>query len=114
VAWQTLINPRKFKISNLVIYYLSVMYLMATNARKPGFWKADPGLPTQRLSYLYKIIAVSMLMVVYGLVSSLPKVALDVLDGMLTLDPSKRLSAKAVLDSPWLKDLNPDRIPPPK
>jgi serine/threonine protein kinase len=45
---------------------------------------------------------------------SLPKVALDVLDGMLALDPSRRLSAKAVLDSPWLKDVNPDLIPPPE
>jgi len=44
----------------------------------------------------------------------MPNAALDVLDGMLVLDPTKRLATQAILNSPWLRDINPDEIPPPK
>jgi len=46
-------------------------------------------------------------------VSLMPASALDLLDGMLTLDPEKRTSAREALDGPWLKNVDADNLPPP-
>lgn len=46
--------------------------------------------------------------------SALPKEALDLLDQMLTLDPSKRISCENALQHEFLRDINPNEIVPPK
>lgn len=46
--------------------------------------------------------------------SSLPPLALDLLDRMLELDPSKRINAEDALKSNWLININPQNIDPPK
>jgi len=45
---------------------------------------------------------------------SIPKLALDLLDKLLTLDPSKRIPAEAALKSAWLRDIDPHTIPAPE
>merc|ERR1719219_3251397 len=44
----------------------------------------------------------------------MPETALDLLDRMLSLDPSKRISASDALNCDWLRTVEPDKMPVPQ
>ena len=43
----------------------------------------------------------------------MPAIALELLDGMLALDPKKRMTAQKALESEWLRDVDPNTMSPP-
>ena len=45
--------------------------------------------------------------------SQIPESALDLMDRMLTLDPSRRLTASEALQHPFLSGFDKDSVPPP-
>ena len=45
---------------------------------------------------------------------SIPESPLDLMDRMLTLDPSKRVSAAAALRHPFLAEVDASKIEPPE
>lgn len=51
-----------------------------------------------------------MLLFLFG---RMPSAALDLLDSMLELDPSKRITAEEALKGVWLRNVDPERIIPP-
>lgn len=44
----------------------------------------------------------------------MPPKALDLLDALLQLDPAKRPSATQALHHPWLENIEPESVDPPK
>jgi len=60
----------------------------------------------------FSVVTMLMRQIIYVYVScdSLPAPALDLLDKMLELDPVRRISARAALDCPWLRNMSPSAV----
>ena len=76
-----------------------------SSSRKHIVGNSKRTLPGQ-LSFLYRVT--------FDLCHSLvPDGALDLMDRMLTLDPSRRVTASEALQHPFLSGFDKDSIPPP-
>lgn len=75
-----------------------------------SIWSLSLGNVT---AYSHSLLGANLIMFFFVFLS-MPADALDLFDSMLTLDPSKRITAEESLEHAFLKDIVCENISPPR
>lgn len=102
-SWRRIIW-RKFWELHFSYFYRKIFIREISGNLKKPIWELPKATQIRKKTIILKIVPYRIM----------PSLAVDLMDKMLILDPSRRITAADALNHPWFRSFDPSRVPPLK